>query len=71
MFRHAGVPGPLDWKLFSVKGRVNTQRPGPGRGLYLERLDAKLHEDCNNRDRGPQEGSTQADLSVIIITSLE
>lgn len=49
---------------------VRTQRPGEG-GLYLERLDAKLHEDCNNRDRGPQEGSTQADLSIIIITSLE
>ena len=67
MFRHAGVPGPLDWKLFSVKGRVNTQRPGPGRGLYLEGLDAKLHEDYNNGHRS----APHKPLSVIIITSLE
>ena len=55
MFRHAGVPGPLNWKLFSVKGRVQTHAQGTG-GLYLERLDAKLHYDCNNGGRGATGG---------------
>ena len=55
MFRHAGVPAPLDWKLFSVKGRVQTHAQGTG-GLYLVRLDAKPHYDCNNGGRGATGG---------------
>ena len=57
MFRHAGVPGHSTGNcLVSREGCRHMYRGLRPGGLYLERLDAKLHYDCNNGGSGATGG---------------